>query len=73
MIDIHRIEKMDGDLTNIEMLIATFSVRTDLPNSPESHQAKVDAAREAMGTKYLCHPDNRVQAKVNYPVKHNQK
>lgn len=38
-------------------------------NDPIAHQAKVDAAREAMGTKYLCHPANRVQAKVNYPVK----
>lgn len=41
-------------------------------NDPIAQQAKVDAAREAMGTKYLCHPANRVQAKVNYPVKVKQ-
>lgn len=42
-------------------------------NDPIAHQAKVDAARESMGTKYLCHPANRVQAKVNYPCRHSNK
>lgn len=38
-------------------------------NDPVAHQAKVDAARQAMGVRYLCHPSNRVQAKTRYPVR----
>lgn len=31
------------------------------PNDYAAHRARVDAAREAMGARFLCHPDNRVQ------------
>lgn len=37
------------------------------PNDPAAHQARVDAAREAMGTRYLCHPANRVRPIINQP------
>lgn len=40
-----------------------------MTNDPIAHQAKVEAARQAMGARYLCHPANRVQAKTRYPVK----
>lgn len=35
--------------------------RRSAPNDPIRRQAKVDAAREAMGEKFACHPANRVQ------------
>lgn len=30
-------------------------------NDYNALKARVDAARTAMGTKYLCHPENRVR------------
>jgi len=31
------------------------------PNDYETHRQRIDAARETMGARYLCHPANRVQ------------
>lgn len=52
----------------MSMLMA-FTMRRNPINDPETHQNRVDAARTAMGTKYLCHPENLVRKVWRGPVR----
>lgn len=65
---------MGDDDEQIDYLLsitgAMLSVnRKSSPNDSVAHQARVDAAREAMGTRYLCHPANHVRPIINYPIR----
>lgn len=44
-----------------EKVVMTWKLRIHPPNERELHQIRVDAARERMGARYLCHPANQIR------------
>lgn len=52
----------------ILFITTTLYRHPDPANDPSAHAERVNAAREQMGSSYLCHPDNRVKSIWRGPV-----
>lgn len=53
----------------VASMVWSFRLRWSPPNDPQAHQDRVNAARDDMGSKYLCHRENRVSRLWRGPVR----